>query len=315
MSRFSPSEAAFEGFRLAREKPGLISSLAVFQLIVNVIAVALLFLVLGPHLKALKAWFEALSTQPTPNLSPDILDTILRLYAIIIPIALLSQSMVLCAVYRAILRPSDKGLGYVKLSADELRMMALMIAFMVLFTIVYIVAVLLSAIVFGILGAILGAMTHQGESGAVGGALIGYIVALLAMIWVGVRLSLAAPMTFSERKIRILESWKVTKGQFWSLLGAYALSLLMALVVWIIGMIIISAVAAILGGGLGALAQTARTDWASFMDQPNWEFFAAFAKPAIIARAVLGVVISALTVAIFLAPAAVAYRELTGGAR
>ena len=39
------------------------------------------------------------------------------------------------------------------------------------------------------------------------------------VIWVSLRLSMAAPMTFAERKLRIFESWELTKGHTLSLLG------------------------------------------------------------------------------------------------
>ena len=39
------------------------------------------------------------------------------------------------------------------------------------------------------------------------------------VIRVSLRLSMAAPMTFAERKLRIFESWELTKGHTLSLLG------------------------------------------------------------------------------------------------
>ena len=40
-----------------------------------------------------------------------------------------------------------------------------------------------------------------------------------------VRLSLAAPISFSEKRFTLLASWAATKGNFWPLFGAYVLTI------------------------------------------------------------------------------------------
>lgn len=43
------------------------------------------------------------------------------------------------------------------------------------------------------------------------------------LIWLAVRLSLASPLTFDTRRVRVFGSFALTRGRFWSLLGAYLL--------------------------------------------------------------------------------------------
>ena len=42
-----------------------------------------------------------------------------------------------------------------------------------------------------------------------------------AMIYAEVRLSLAFPLTFMRRSFVIGEAWRLTRGRFWTLFGAY----------------------------------------------------------------------------------------------
>jgi membrane-anchored glycerophosphoryl diester phosphodiesterase (GDPDase) len=46
-------------------------------------------------------------------------------------------------------------------------------------------------------------------------------MALSAVVWFQVRLSLAFPLTLLRREIVIGESWRLTRGRFWTLFGAY----------------------------------------------------------------------------------------------
>jgi hypothetical protein len=53
--------------------------------------------------------------------------------------------------------------------------------------------------------------------------LVFVLAALLGALYIGVRLSLAAPATVSEQHVLLLETWRLTKGSFWRMLAAYLL--------------------------------------------------------------------------------------------
>jgi hypothetical protein len=130
--------------------------------------------------------------------------------------------ILMTAAQRAVLRPADKGLFYLKLGMDELRMLALTIILVILFYVGLVVAV-------GVLA--VGAVA-LGRAAAVVLMIVG-IVALLALaIWLEVRLSLAFPLTLLRRRIIIGESWRLTRGRFWTLFGAYLVIFVIFLVLW-----------------------------------------------------------------------------------
>ena len=91
------------------------------------------------------------------------------------------------------------------------------------------------------------------------GVLGGLAVIGLSM-WVGVRLSLLSPQTFAEGRINVRESWVLTHGHFWGLLGMFVLNLLMVLgatmVMTLIGGLLTGLIglAGVAGGGAKALA-------------------------------------------------------------
>ena len=123
--------------------------------------------------------------------------------------------VLMTAAQRAILLPHEQGLAYLQLGMDEIRMIALSLILIVLgyvgFVLIGAVAVLLLA----------GAAAAVGMSGAAISAVLVVLLLLGLFVWLEVRLSLAFPLTLVRRKIIIGESWRLTKGRFWSLFLAY----------------------------------------------------------------------------------------------
>lgn len=121
------------------------------------------------------------------------------------------------AVFRAVLFPQDRTAAYLRLGMDELRLLGLMAALFGAFFIV----MLVFGIVVGIVGAIVGVALGAGRGGAVGIVFLIFAVVWAAMIFVSIRLSVAAPLTLQRRRIVIGPAWRLTKGRFWTLFGAY----------------------------------------------------------------------------------------------
>jgi hypothetical protein len=295
MSSFSVTEAAFEGFRITRERPwavlGWILAYFVFTLAISMLATVW---GVGHDLVALRT----LALTPDPDLHE-----MARMFARLAPYAFVTLTanvlffaIVVCAIYRVVLRPFEPGLDFLRLGSDELRMIGLALILVFLAMGGFFAAVLASS---------LAAVTLGTFGGALGG-LAGFLIVVgsgCAAVWAGVRLSLAAPMTFSERRLIVFSAWSFTRSSFWPLLLAYALAILFGLVVWLL-LGLISGVAFQAAGGSQAMLTTlaAPTKIEAFLT-----------APALVAWALGATGIVALWV-ILISPSAIAYQALANAA-
>ena len=148
-----------------------------------------------------------------------------------------------CAAMRATLHPDERRAFYLRLGARELWFGLTGIILLVLGIIAYVGFGLLMAATFGAVG------VGLGSNGAM---IIGLLAMLLfpAMIWfwvwVWVRMSMATTMAYAEKRVRVLSSWRLTKGHGLRIF-------LVALSLFVITTV---ALVLLLGGGLAALAAT-----------------------------------------------------------
>lgn len=291
MTAFSATDAAFEGFRITREKPRVLLIWAGFYLIISLLMPVLLVTMGGQNLMALEA--QANNPNADPQAALDNLAALGPLYAILIPMGLAVQAVLAAAVYRAILRPEDTGFGYLRLGQDELRLTVL--------TLIYFLLSLAAVTIVVLLGGIGAGMAY----GLLGSPLFGVGLGLFflgLLLYVAVRLSLAPVITFAERRISVFDSWALTKGQFWKLLGAYILAIASVVVVLLLAMVIFMAIAAILAGG--DIASVGK------IFSPDLSSVAAYYTPPMVAYTIFGGFLNALYFAVLVSPAAVAYRAL-----
>jgi len=139
-----------------------------------------------------------------------------------------------------------------------------------------------------------------------GGPLIMIVLILAAaafMIWLAVRLSLAIPITVAEKKFAFFDSFKVTGGRIWGLIGMAVIAFVMTLVVGILTSIIFFPITM----GLGATI-----DWQSLEGMGAMGIIQAVG-PMIFVALVLQAIASSLSAAVMYAPFAAAYRDLKGG--
>src|SRR6202043_1082431 len=109
-----------EGFRLTREHPRAILFWAAAHLIISTAMNAAMISIFGDRLGAL----EAGATTRDPNVALEAMSKLLPLYLLVIPYGLILLAIFPAAVFRMVLRPNDKGLGFLKLGDDELRLIA-----------------------------------------------------------------------------------------------------------------------------------------------------------------------------------------------
>jgi len=292
MNRFSPSDAALEGFRITRENPRAFAWWAGASFLVSVLGAFVT--VLMPE--NVRHAMETLRSEETPDIR-----TLLEALVAVSPLfifGLAFQCMMAAAVYRVIFRHGDSRYGYLRLGRDELRLMALTLIFVVM-TILLAVALTLGAAIVVTISA------FAGKGIALSMAGVAELVSLAVLVFVLVRLSLAPPATFAERRIRIGESWTLTKGVFWRLLGAYALALACIVVIGLLALVLFTAVTEIIillsGGQPSDVANIFNPDETSFQSYLN---------PGMIAYMIVGSLFNTLYFAVIAAPGAVVYRHL-----
>jgi hypothetical protein len=293
MSSFSATDVAFSGIRFVRERPRTVAIWAGAQLILSLVLGAIVVATMGPSLAQLQSFGRQPQTDPTQALA--VLSHVLPLIALGLPVGLIINGVVYATVARAVLRPNDEGMGYIRFGGDELRQMLLMLLWFVVLIAAEIagfVAVLIPTLIVSLISKPLAAL----------GILFGLAV-VAAFIYGVVRLSLSSAMTFDKKRVELFGSWELTKGQFWNMLGAYALVVGLAIVISILVGIISFAVAAVLGG-IGGMAAIFTGNTVGSIGQ----FFA----PAVLAVTVIRALVTPLYWALFLMPPAHIYRHLSG---
>jgi hypothetical protein len=294
MTGFSASGAALEGFRLTRENPRAFGAWVGATLLVNI---------LGPVISVMmpasvRHGLETINANETPT-ARQFLDALIVISPVLI-LGLAIQCIMAAAVYRLIFRHDDTRFGYLRLGADELRLMGLTLIYILLFMVLVVGVTMISAILFAV-----ASVAGQGFANFVG--MITWLASVGVVIYVLVRLSLAPVATFAERRLALFESWSLTRGQFWKLLGTYALAISSIVVVGFLVLVLFSAVAGVIvllgGGQIGDVGKIL---------QPNETSLRGYFSIGLIAYMIVSSVFSALYNAVIAAPGAVAYQALHG---
>jgi hypothetical protein len=296
MPSFSPTEAAFEGFRLTREHPravlAWVGAYFVFTLSLAVLTIAWV----GKDFAVLQALSH--QTNPDPTEMMRTFGKLAPFLMVVIPAQVIFFAVLNCAIYRAVLRPFESGMAFLRLGADEMRMIAVIsILFLVWLATLFVltVVVTLAAGTIGVFG---------GSIGAFFGWLVD-MAALCAAVWVLVRLSLAGPMTFEQGRLVVFGSWSFTRHCFWQLTGAYLLAMLMGVVILLLMTVISYALITLsmmaTGGALNPVGHDVQADVSSLS--------AFLTLPTILSQA-LGSGMVTIYFIIALSPAAIAYQGL-----
>jgi hypothetical protein len=296
MTGFSATDAALEGFRITRERPKALLAWTGFCFAVNVASV--LITVNLP--KEARAALESLQSDPSQTPDVNALMSALMLLSPILAFGLAVQCVMAAAVYRIILKPSDEKFSYLRLGKDELRLMALTLIYVVL----GVMALAVAQIAIGIVAFV---------ASVFGQTAFAFVLSVAELFMLGlffyalVRMSLAPVITFDRGRLAILDSWGLTKGQFWRLLGAYVLAISCVVVVSIVALTLFFMLAGVVvlltGGSIADLSQIFR---------PDETKLSTYLNPFMIAYMIVGSIFTAIYYAVIAAPGAWAYRGLTG---
>lgn len=292
MTVFSAVDAAFEGFRVTWEKPKTLLIWTGFFLVVNLLLPLALF---GLGLNTQMAELEAASANPSqdPSVAMESLAALAPVYALLIPVGLVVQAMIAAAVFRLVLDPEDSRRHPVQFGREEAHLIVLALAYTLLSLLAVVAAVLVGGLVAGLAAA-------AGASPFVG-ILTGFVL-MGALLYVAVRMSLGPVITFSEGRIAIFESWDVTRGLFWPILGSYVLAIIAVAIFYLLSLVLAAALGALLSGGdLQAVGR---------LMSPDMTSIEAFFSPGQVLMLLFSAFMSAVYNAVMSAPAAVIYREI-----
>ena len=300
MTEFSIGGAAGAGFRLIREKP------------LTVLAWGLLYVLIAvaPSMLLMAAFFPVMADLSSGDNASTLgaLTAMNSLQPITWLASVVANAVLFCAIYRAVLRPQDDRRFYIRFGAAELWQGLLQFIVMLAAGALVLVAMIPLLIV----GAGAYFVLAKGAAGGAGWgmAIVGFFIAiaLLGVLWwLALRFSLAGPMTFADGQLRLMESWRLTRGHGWRLFG---LSLLIVAMLMLLYLVLALVLGLVLGLGAGAL-------FASLGSGRLEDLFSSGLSPAVIAVAgliglALGSVIYGPVMAVTVAPWAEAYRQLSG---
>lgn len=241
---FSASDAAFEGFRVVRRHPMTV----VWWALAYVAFFAIFFaLAVGP-LTSVMAGVEALERSGEPSMAEAraLGMAYLGLIVIAMPLGLLFGAILNTAVARSVLQPEQSRFGYMRLGLDEIRVLGVTL-------VISIAMVIASVVTFGLIGVAAGLISVAGVPALWVLVVLLVLAGAAAMIWLLVRLSLAVPMTLDRRKFALMESFALTKGRVFPILGMAIIAFIMAILVSLLGLIIGLPIQLAVGGGIEVL--------------------------------------------------------------
>lgn len=239
MGALKPLDAAFEGFRIVRDKPLLILS---WTGIYFLSLIAMVLILLLPNLGTLQAATHGGGERDIDQLLARFGPWIL----VVLAMALVLVTVLPGAVFRAVLRPQDRSFAYIKFGADELRMLGLYLIIVLIFSVasgLYSVLTLFALSLSGPVEWLVGGVATLG-----GLALVG---------WLFVRLTLAGPVAVADERLDIRGAWMLTRGEFWRLVATLLLSILFYGAVLLLALVFSLVSTRLLGGFslLGELSQ------------------------------------------------------------
>lgn len=230
MSFFAP-QCAFEGFRVVRRHPGAFLVWTLLLLGCVLAGAGIFYLASGPALS------DIVQSHGADIFAPGVLDRLTPGLLAIYPLVAGFIAVLDAAVFRAVLRPYQRGFAYLAFGADELRLI--------------LICVVSDAV--DLAGQNLLGMLHRALVAAGAPSLPLSLVLGLAYFclyaWVTVRMCLWSVQAVAERRLDPLGAFRLTAGRFWSLLAMYLI--VVALAIGCLAVVVVASV--IIGGGSGAL--------------------------------------------------------------
>ena len=217
---------------------------------------------------------------------------------LIIPVMTVLFLVIWAAGFRAVLRPADSRFFYLRLGMDEARLFGLLILLMLMMIGLEIVGTIGVVLVGGVLSLVVGK-----AAGMAIGAVLGIALGC-AFLWAAIRISPAGPLTILERKISIRATWRLSRGHFWPMFGAYLIIVLGTMVVYF------AVTFAQMGSDFADMLRPTDPDAARRLAEHSLARYQSV--PSLILYAVLSGLVSGMAMAFQIGMTAVATRDLLG---
>jgi hypothetical protein len=251
---FSPSEAVFSVFELAKRQPQFVLRFCIIYALMAILTFAIAGATgVGQALTNFMALISSVRS-PDPERVMAVLSPATTGATIVMILNLILGTFLTAMGLRKAVRDEDQGLFGLQIGGDEVRLFLASVAMFF--------GVLALIFVLGMLGGVL-------SFGNPGIMVLTVLIAYLIAAVVALRLCQFGVVTTANRTLSFNGTWQQTKGQFWRFVGAY---LLWSLVAYI-GLLIAQS-----AGTLGALAMGVKVgtgmpvSLSAFLT-PGWLFY------------------------------------------
>lgn len=212
------------GFALVRDRPGAV---AIWGLVY-------LLMIAGMGLLMVTQFGDQLTQLADPAAAAAVVGAMIGQMLLLNLLFFIVFVVLLTAAQRAVLHPERSGFAYLRLGLDEVRMVLLGIFLAILFY----VGVVVASLAVVAVGAVAAVATGSGLAAVI--VIPATIAVIVLALWFMVRLSLAFPLTLLRGRFVFAESWRVTRGRSWSLLGGFLAVFLIMIVISVIAGLITS---------------------------------------------------------------------------
>lgn len=300
MAQIDIGKTAFAGFDLVKRKPLTVVGWGLFLFVLGVLP-ALAFV--GPMIGNFSAFLEMARTNadPDPEQMMAMMAPMYAAHPVLWLTGLIYRVMLTGAIFRAILEPSESRWAYLRVGMGEVMLALVVIVLGILIG-------LGAAVWIGVAAGVSIALWQASHAAAVGVGILLGVSLVVGMIWVLLRFSLAAPMSFAEKNFRLFESWKVTRGNSLRLL-------LVALIIWFIMMVLEMVIAAVIIGvavaatGIAGPEAISQASIEAYFTRPVGVWLPQL-LPWVVGVGLIGSLVGAVFLTIATAPWAEAYRQL-----
>ncbi|KQZ25729.1 hypothetical protein [Caulobacter sp. Root1472] len=222
MTTFSPVQAALEGVRITQRKPLVVLAWAACYFAMLILLGLVVAFAFGGTVRT------DLALLARTNDLRELIDIVARRKGTLLPLiafAVALQSVISVAIMRAVVRPQERRLAYLRVGREEARQFVVaLVGWIVALVVTALPSAVLVLIGAGLIS--LGAVeTNRWVE------VLGAIAVAGLSIWFGIRLSLLSIITFAEGKLSLRRTWALTDHHFWRLLGMYFLAVVLTILV------------------------------------------------------------------------------------